>query len=188
MKKKRSKLKQTFNIIIFILLLIILFVYFVILVNSIINKEATLNFFRWKPFIVVSDSIEADVYAGDMAIVKDVKLENLQIGDTIVYRRENDAAIKKIKDIKQENGESKIIIENDNVIKNESINSYIEGKYMFKIPGLGNIMLFLQTPLGGIILFSIFIYIICIIKLISSRSSNEEIEEEKAKDEKTNEK
>lgn len=174
--EKRSKLKTGFNIIVLIVLLIALFMYVVILFNTITNKEVTLNFFHWKPFIVVSDSAEAGVNAGDLAVIKDIKIEDIKPGDIIVYRRGNNGAIKKVKEIRTVNGERKIVIEDDSIIKNESINSSIEGKYMFKIAGLGNVMLFLQTPLGGIVLFSIFMYIVLIIKVIDSKSSKEEVQ------------
>ncbi len=178
--KKKSKLKMSFNIIVLIVLLIALFMYVVILFNTITKKEVTLNFFHWKPFIVASDSIEAGVNTGDMVIIKEIKLEDIKPGDIIVYRRGNNGAIKKVKDIKNKDGEIKIVIEDDSVIKNESINSFIEGKYMFKIVGLGNVMLFLQTPMGGIVLFSIFIYIVLIIRIISSNSNKEDIQEIKS--------
>lgn len=185
--EKKSKLKfslrKVFNNIVLVMLLVILFMYIVILYNTITKKEVTLNFFNWKPFIVVANSPEAGVNVGDMAIIKDVKIEDLKPGDIIVYRRGNSGAIKKIKDISKVNEELKIVIEDNSIIKNESIKSSIEGKYMFKIAGLGNIMLFLQTPLGAIILFSIFIYIIIMIKLIGSKSNKEEIIENEQIDE-----
>lgn len=58
---------------------------------------------------------------------------------------------------------------------------------MFKIAGLGNIMLFLQTPLGAIILFSIFIYIVIMIRLIGSKSNKGEMKKELVENEQTNE-
>lgn len=169
--EKKSKLKTSFSIVILIALLTALFINIVILFNTISKKNATLNFFHWKPFIVESDSAEANVNSGDMAIIKDVKIEKIKPGDDIVCKRGNDAVIKQVKAIKNINGQNKIIIEDDN---DGSINSSIEGVYMFKIAGLGNVILFLQTPLGGIILFAIFIFIIVIIKLISSKSSKKE--------------
>lgn len=185
--EKNSKLKlnlrKVFNIVVLVVLLIILFMYIVILYNTITKKEVTLNFFNWKPFIVIADSPEAGVNVGDMAVIKDIKIEDLKPGDIIVYRRGNSGAIKKIKDITKVDEEPKIVIEDDSIIKNESVKSSIEGKYMFKIAGLGNIMLFLQTPLGAIILFSLFIYIVIMIKLIGSKSNKEEIKKETVEDE-----
>lgn len=190
MEKKsdlKFNLRKVFNIIILVILLVILFMYIVILYNTITKKEVTLNFFNWKPFIVVADSPEAGVNVGDMAIIKDIKIEDLKPGDIIVYRRGNSGAIKKVKDISKVNEELKIVIEDDSIIKNESVKSSIEGKYMFKIAGLGNIMLFLQTPLGAIILFSIFIYIVIMIRLIGSKSNKGEMKKELVENEQTNE-
>ncbi|MCI8486648.1 MAG: hypothetical protein HFJ20_06210 [Clostridia bacterium] len=190
MEKKsdlKFNLRKVFNIIILVILLVILFMYIVILYNTITKKEVTLNFFNWKPFIVVADSPEAGVNVGDMAVIKDIKIEDLKPGDIIVYRRGNSGAIKKVKDISKVNEELKIVIEDDSIIKNESVKSSIEGKYMFKIAGLGNIMLFLQTPLGAIILFSIFIYIVIMIRLIGSKSNKGEMKKELVENEQTNE-
>lgn len=189
MEKKsdlKFNLRKVFNIIILVILLVILFMYIVILYNTITKKEVTLNFFNWKPFIVVADSPEAGVNVGDMAVIKDIKIEDLKPGDIIVYRRGNSGAIKKVKDISKVNEELKIVIEDDSIIKNESVKSSIEGKYMFKIAGLGNIMLFLQTPLGAIILFSIFIYIVIMIRLIGSKSNKGEMKKELVENEQTN--
>lgn len=79
-------MKKAIGIIIIILLLPILFVSSAILINSIIYPDEIPSFFGWKPFIVLSGSMETEIFPGDLAIVKDEGVENLKVDDVIAFK------------------------------------------------------------------------------------------------------
>ena len=71
-------IKKVLTIIIMIILCGILFISGVILVNSYINPNEVPSFFGWKPFIVLSGSMETQIMTGDITVVKDVNTNELQ--------------------------------------------------------------------------------------------------------------
>ena len=80
---KMGKLNKMVSIIILIILIPILFVNGVILVNSFIHPDEIPSFFGWKPFIVLSGSMETEIDAGDVAVVKETDTASLKKGDII---------------------------------------------------------------------------------------------------------
>ena len=79
-----GKLKKVVSIIILIILIPILFVNGVILVNSFIHPDEIPSFFGWKPFIVLSGSMETEIDAGDVAVVRETDTASLKKGDIIL--------------------------------------------------------------------------------------------------------
>ena len=73
-----GKLKKVVSIIILIILIPILFVNGVILVNSFIHPDEIPSFFGWKPFIVLSGSMETEIDAGDVAVVRETDTASLK--------------------------------------------------------------------------------------------------------------
>ena len=71
-------MKKAISIIIIVILLPILFVNSVIIINSIMNPDKIPSFFGWKPFIVLSGSMESEIFPGDLAIVKNIGTEELK--------------------------------------------------------------------------------------------------------------
>ena len=82
-----------------------------------------------------------------------------------------DMVVKKVIGTDNENGNTNIYIENDNVILNESIqNAQIMGKVVHTIKGFGNVALVIQSPLGTINILLIALCVFIIIKKISKNS------------------
>lgn len=68
-----------------ILIFSVFIMIFTVLSVTMVNKEnATL--FGYKPYIVLSDSMNTEFQVGDMAISKQVDPSTLQPGDIITYR------------------------------------------------------------------------------------------------------
>ena len=65
-------MKKILSIICIIILLPVLFVNAVILINSWVHPNEIPSFFGWKPFIVLSGSMESEIYSGDIVVVKEV--------------------------------------------------------------------------------------------------------------------
>ena len=81
-----KKVKTIIVIILLILLLPIIIVNSVIIVNSYMNPDKIPSFCGWKPFIVLSGSMETQIKTGDLVIVKETDNEKLKEGDIIAFR------------------------------------------------------------------------------------------------------
>ncbi len=120
----------------------LLFINIVLIVESIFEPNKVPNFLGYKPYIVMSDSVQTDVEFGDFVVVKEVS--KLQPKDVVVVNTANKKATTySVNQVKNE----MLILENDsgNYV-NLSENS-IEGKVVIQISFLGEIFLLLQNPI-----------------------------------------
>ncbi len=167
-----QKIKDILGIIIIIILTPILFVSAVILVNSYRNPNEVPSFFGWKPFIVLSGSMETQISVGDIVVVKEINDEELKKGDIIAFKDNDIVITHRIDEIIQEDGKTEYITKGDNnnaQDKNPVLPEQIEGVFKFKIERLGNLAIFVQTPLGIITCLSIPIITLLIIQVMDSR-------------------
>ena len=155
-----KKVKTIIVIILLILLLPIIIVNSVIIVNSYMNPDKIPSFCGWKPFIVLSGSMETQILPGDVAVVKEIDAKELKENDIIAFKEDDNMVIthRIIEIIKDENGDTKYKTKGDN--NNEEDDGVvspeqIEGIYKFRIGKVGNLALFVQTPVGMVICISI---------------------------------
>lgn len=178
-----QKIKRIFYVIAILIMLPILFISGVILINSYMNPDEVPSFFGWKPFIVLSGSMETEIYAGDVAVVKEVDENTVKKGNIIAFRQGDIVITHRIEKIEIQNGEKVIYTKGDNnaeIDKNTVSLEQIEGVFVFKISGLGNAAMFIQTPTGIISCLSIPLGILIIMQISSSiKERKYEKEEEK---------
>lgn len=171
-----KNLKKIVSIIILIILIPILLVSMVILINSYIKPNEVPSFFGWKPFIVLSGSMETQISAGDIVVVKQIDASTLKKGDIIAFK-ENDIVIThRIDEVVQEGEEIKYITKGDNNNTQDIgyvLPEQVEGIFKFKVSRLGNLAMFIQTPVGMVICLSIPILILIIIQLRDSKEDKE---------------
>ncbi len=192
-KKNKSIVINILKIIIIIILLPIIFFNSVIIVDSIVHKDEIPSFFGWKPFIVMSGSMQAELCVGDVAIIKEVDTDSLKVGDIIAYQESKDFIIthRIIEEIKDEDGNRKFITKGDNNNEADSKQvsmEQVEGKYITKISKIGSVLLFIQTPIGTVVSVSIPIVILLILHAIENKRNanyikNEENQNESLKQE-----
>lgn len=164
-------LKKFISIICLIILLPILFINGVILIDSYINPDEVPSFFGWKPFIVLSGSMETEILAGDLVVVKEVKIEEIKEDDVIAFKQDEIVITHRIVDIINENGTKKYITKGDNNNSEDKgfvLPEQIEGLFQFKISRLGNLAMFTQTPTGMIVCLSIPLGLLILIQMIDS--------------------
>lgn len=181
------KLKKILSIIVLILLLPVLIVNSVILINSIKNPDEIPSFFGWKPFIVLSGSMETEIFPGDLVIVKEVDTKNLKKDDIIAFKEDDIVITHRIIEILEDNGEKKYITKGDNNNTKDRgfvLEKQVEGVYQFKITGLGNLAVFIQTPIGMVVSLSIPILLLILIQ----RAENQKLQKEKDRKEQNLEK
>lgn len=171
-----QKLKKIITIAILILLIPILLISLVILINSYIRPDQVPSFLGWKPFIVLSGSMETQISAGDIVVVKQVDTNTLKQGDIIAFKENEIVITHRIDEIVQENGTTKYITKGDNNNSQDVgyvLPEQVEGKFEFKIARLGNLAMFIQTPLGMVVCLSIPILILVVLQLKDSKKDKE---------------
>ena len=165
------------NIIIAILCIILLINTFII-VKSILYPNKVPGIFGYKPFIVLSNSMENEIKAGDLVIVKEVDSSTLKEKDIIAFRDKDNTVtthriVEKVKYDKDDCFTTKG--DNNNTNDNGPICSKdIEGKLIKVIPVLGHIILFIQQPYG----IAIMILALIIVSLLIYNSSKEKLSKE----------
>lgn len=112
--------------------------------------------FGYKPFMVLSGSMETKIRKGDLIITKIIDPKTLKIDDVIAFRDvENTVTTHRIIDMVERNGETYFITKGDNNSSQDqnlvSLND-VEGIYVGRIPGIGSIMNSLSEPTTIIIL------------------------------------
>lgn len=193
MKNKKVIALNIIKIILIIILLPIIFFNVVIITDSLLHPNEVPSFFGWKPFIVMSGSMQSELYANDVALVKEVDTSTLKVGDIIAFQESKDFVVThRIVEITiNEEGQKEFITKGDsnNEVDIGTVQlSQIEGKYMNKIPGLGKFLLFIQTPMGTVIAVLIPIILLIILHANENRKNkktlkNEAVENENLKQE-----
>lgn len=171
-----QKFKKILSIIALIVLIPILFVSGVILINSYTQPDKVPSFFGWKPFIVLSGSMETQISVGDVVVVKEIDTDNLKKGDIIAFRDNDIVITHRIDDIITENNETKYITKGDNNNTQDEgyvLPNQIEGIFKFKVSRLGNLAMFIQTPVGMIVCLSIPVLLLAIIEIFDSKNDKE---------------
>ena len=175
------------------LLIILASMFIWVFVQTKVRPDKIPSIFGYKPFIVLSGSMESELYRGDLAIVKDVDKNSLQKQDIIAFRDEdNHVVTHRIIDIVESNGVKKFITKGDNNNTKDSGSvdlDKIEGKYIGKWDKFGNVFLTLQKPSTLIIMIVLIILIgIIWISIGNGKLSKEERKElEMLRKEKTKE-
>ena len=165
MRKRNKKISgsKIFKIIFFIIAIPILLMSIVVMykVNKYPNKVP--DILGYKPMIVLSGSMETSIYTGDLVFVKEVDPDTLKTNDIIAFRNETDTVTThRIIEIVNENGQKKFRTKGDNNNSEDSNlveTSAIEGIYAFKISKLGNFLMFLQQPMGLIMVLLVILVI-----------------------------
>ena len=165
------------NVIITILVIILLINVFIIIKSFIFPNEVP-GLFGYKPFIVLSNSMEDEIKAGDLVIVKETNAKDLKVKDIIAFRdKKNTITTHRIINLTTKDEEKCFITKGDNNnIQDEDpvCPNQIEGKLIKIVPVLGSVILFIQKPYGIVIM----IMALVIISILIYGSSKEKISKE----------
>ena len=173
MGKHSGKIKKKNNflqILIYVIIAMLLVYSFTLIIKKIINPNEIPSFFGYKNFVISSGSMEPTLKIGDVIFVKEN--DQFNVNDIVSFSNNKKAVVT-----------HRIIevIEKDNSIyyktKGDANNSSdeellekenIEGKYVFKIPKAGNVIMFLQTKAG----LAVVLLILAIIYLIINKKKS----------------
>ncbi len=181
MKNKKKWYQSVSNwvlIVACIILVPILVLNIWIMIQAKTNKNAIPSVFGYKPFIVLSGSMETEIHKGDLIVTKKVDPETLKVDDVIAFRdAEETVTTHRIIDIVEKEGETYFITKGDNNnTQDDNLVSYsdVEGIYVFRIAGVGSMMNSLAQPTTIIILVLGITIIFAIGFSISTKKQREE--------------
>ena len=157
-----KNLGKVVRVILVCLLLLVLAVNISIIVQSKTNPDKVPGLFGYKPFIVLSGSMESQIHVGDLVLVKEVDANTLKKNDIIAYRdAKNTVTTHRIVEvIKNEDGSLSFITKGDanNIEDPEVKASQVEGLFQKRYAKLGSAIMFIQEPMGfAVVVLSIFI-------------------------------
>lgn len=161
--KKRSFLQKITGgvaILICLLLLPILIANLVIIVKGSLNPDEIPTVMGYAPMAVITESMTTSkkdaIRAGDLVVAKKTDVDKLKIGDIIMFKNNKTAVIHRIAGYDEETksfitkGDANNTEDLDPVPKNNII-----GQYMFRVPRVGEYILFSKTPLGMLLCIGI---------------------------------
>lgn len=155
-EKWYKKISNWLFIIACIVLLPILLINLYIMFQANTNQDEVPNVLGYKPFIVLSGSMETEIHVGDLIITKNINPKNLKIDDVIAFRdEENTVTTHRIIDIVEKEGTNYFVTKGDNnSSQDKNLVEYkdVEGIYVTRIPGIGSMLSTLSEPTTIIIL------------------------------------
>ena len=183
---KDGKLKYKVLWIIFLILIAPILIFNItIMVKSQLHPDKVPDFMGYKPFVVMSGSMQSGIMVGDLVVVKITDAGSINKDDIIAFRdSEDNVTTHRVIEVVSENNEIcfKTKGDNNNVEdENLACASSLEGKYAFKLSGVGNFVLFVQQPLGFTIMMMSLFIVGLMISLFSSKSIDDKYDEEDLK-------
>ena len=172
-------MKKAIKIVFITILLIILIINVSIIIQTKLKPNLVPNIFGVKPFIVLSGSMESKINVGDLVFVKEVEPSDLKVGDIIAFRDSEDiVTTHRIVDIETKDSKLCFVTKGDaNNANDDGIvySNKVEGKYQTKIAKVGNVILFIQEPIGFVVmLMSVLIICLLVYSFQSTKISKEE--------------
>ncbi len=152
------KIGTVIGTILCIILTPVLIINITLIVRSFTNPDKVPSVGHFFPLIVLTDSMFPEIQSGDLIICRTAKPENIQVGDVIAFFdpagngtsivthsvvgiTEKDGQIAWVTRGIANNADDAVPVPADNLV----------GVYSRRIPGLGNVVMFMQTTAGLIV-------------------------------------
>ena len=149
MKQRRLK-----YIVFAIIIVPFLIINLVLITKTKLYPDKIADFMGYKPFIVLSGSMETSINVGDLVIVKQIDSEKVKKNDVIAFRNGEIVITHRVKEIYNDSGNIGFKTKGDNNNTEDDFivkASEVEGIYVTKIPSLGNALIFLSKPIGMLV-------------------------------------
>jgi len=156
-KPLSDRIMKVIVIVLCIILIPMLVINLTLIVKSFVNPDEVPSCLGYKPFIVLSGSMEPEFYSGDLILVHEVA-KDFKEGDIIAFRQGNSVITHRIQKVDNRDGEKRYITKGDNNNTEDKFtvsDDKIEGIYILKVSGLGNFAFFMQTPIGMMVFIAL---------------------------------
>ncbi len=155
-KKWYQKISNWIFILLVMILLPILLINIYIMIQANNDNDKVPSVFGYKPFIVLSGSMETKIHVGDLIITKEIDPTTLVVNDVIAFRdQENTVTTHRIIDIVEKDGVTYFITKGDNNnSQDQNLVEYkdVEGLYITRIPSVGNMLNEISKPTTVVII------------------------------------
>lgn len=154
----RHKALTVVGAVLCVILVPILVINVTLIIQSYINADDVPKIGGYCPLIVLSGSMEPEIGTGDLIICKQIDSDQVQIGDVIAFfdPESNEGKVKthRVIELIEEDGAVSYRTKGDanNTVDRSLVTAdKLVGIYQFKIPGAGDVAMFMQSPTGLII-------------------------------------
>ena len=174
-----KRIVKVFEYMFYSILVLILCVNIVIMIKANLYKDKVPGILGYKPFVVLSGSMQSQINVGDLVIVREIDANKLNVNDIIAYRDGKIVTTHRIKEVLKDNNDVcfKTKGDSNNTMDDGVVCSKdIEGRYVFKINKLGNLIIFIQQPTGFFIMLLSILLIGVLVFLIKNREINKKFE------------
>jgi signal peptidase len=181
-------MKKILNVITYVLcglFAIILLFNTVLIVQSVIDENKVPDVFGYFPLVVLSDSMNPTLQSGDLAVYQKKTADNVSEGDVVAFYDPDGSGetIVTHRIVQKEDGESGFRTKGDaNNTEDTSLvpDENVVGVFKFRIPKLGNAVLFLQTTKGMLVCIVIPLFLIMMLNGIGKDKAEQKIEQKVA--------
>lgn len=174
-KTNLGKVISGFGVALCLVLALIFIINVTFIVKSYIYPDRVPDFMGYKPFIVLSGSMEPEILAGDLIVTKEIAPEDVQVGDVISFRVDQDVVVShRVTEIETEGGLSFLTKGDANIGMDatEVLPEDLEGVYLWRFGGMGEFALFLQTPVGMLLFVVVPLGLFIIYDVVSRNRRN----------------
>ena len=154
----KQKLLTVIGTILCIILLPILIINVTLIVKSFLKADEVPSIGGMFPMIVLTDSMYPEIESGDLIICHTIDAEDVKVGDVITFYdplgNGTTVVTHRVLEITGEAGSLKFVTkgDNNNVEDQKPVpKDKLIGIYQSRIPGLGNVAMFMQTTPGLIL-------------------------------------
>lgn len=179
MIKSKNKIVETIKsctvIFLYVVLIPIFILNLIFITNAIVNKDEVPSVFGVKMFVVTTGSMEPTIKPGDLIFSKQIAPENLKEQDIISFSEGKTVVTHRIEKIESEGDKLYFLTKGDNnneYDKGRVEDSNVEGIYVKNIPNLGNVILFMQSKFGIILIVVVPLCLISAYYIVASKISN----------------
>ncbi len=154
-KSKTSVLWKIICAVVCVIVLPLIIFNVVLVAKSMADKENLPTIFGYAPTAVISGSMTPTFNENDIIIIKEVEVSELKAKEDIICFKEEDKYVThRLLRIEEVDGETRYYTGGDFTGSEDEhyvLAEQIQGKYVYKIAGLGGVIMFLQTPYGLIL-------------------------------------
>jgi signal peptidase len=154
----RHQVGNIIGIVVSVILLPVLIINIMLIAKSYLNTDKVPSVGGYLPLIVLTDSMYPNIQSGDLIICQEVDPSSVQVGDVIAFfdpaGNGTSVVSHRVVSISNEDGVLSFHTQGDaNNTQDEAAvpAENLVGVYQSRIPGVGNIAMFMQTSTGLII-------------------------------------
>lgn len=187
--KQIKSFKKVISIFFYVIIIPILVINITLIIKSFITPNKIPDFFGYKTFIIVSESMEPTLNVGDAIFVKDVSEDEIKPHDIISFHDGEDINTHRVIAHIKENDKKEYITKGDNnknADKDQITYDKIEGKYQFKISHFGIVVRFFQSKITLFLLIVLVVLNICSNKHLKNKKEERKQKRKKYNAEKYN--